>query len=251
MLILGCVIVFLGLVLLTIIENPWQTIVAAIVGGVGSLLASMLVQLFASIEQTGIIRNITLDAEGIESVPDAFRRLKWLAYATKLAADNGSKMTQWRITPLLKAGGTGPRFVTYTLEAMNLVGEMVTYSATFVGLRSCVVAAITRENETSSSLIFDTAVPDAGVFFGAAYLTDWGSERDLTLAIVGTSEPTELNAMPSNVVAAFERWYKRMDWTVEDAYKADPFKRNTAISLAEPSPSPDGLRAKGSPSGER
>lgn len=217
---LSILVAALGFIGVALLPAPWATVVAALVGGAISFLASMLVQFFASKEQTEIIKAVTLDAKGILPLPDAFRRLNWLAYATKYAGNDGDKKTEWRMMPLLKSGGSGPRFVTYSLETKNLVGEMVPYTATFVGLQGCVLSAITRENETSSSLIFDTAVPDAGVFFGAAYLTDWGSERDLTLAIIGTSETTELFDMSPSVTAAFDRWYKRMDWTVEDAYRA-------------------------------
>lgn len=212
----------LGLILVALLPLPWTTVAAALVGGGISCLASMLVQYFASKEQTEMVKAVTLDAEGILPLPDAFRRLKWIAYATKRAGSDGDKITEWRMTPLLKSGGSGPRFVIYTLEATNLIGDMVAYTATFVGLQGCVLGAITRENETSSSLIFDTALPDAGVFFGAAYLTDWGSERDLTLAIIGTSPPPELDGMSPPVMAAFERWYNRIDWTVQDAYATFP-----------------------------
>ncbi|MBN2563626.1 MAG: hypothetical protein JXQ75_22125 [Phycisphaerae bacterium] len=222
MICLGIIVTVFGLVLVAQIPSPWATVVAALVGGAISFLASMLVQFFASREQTDMIRAVTLDAEGILPLPHAFHRLKWLAYATKRAASDGQKTTEWRMTPLLKAGGSGPRFVTYSLEAINLVGEMVTYTATFVGLQGCVLSAVTRENETSSSIVFDTAVPDAGVFFGAAYLTDWGSDRDLTLAIVGTSEAPSLGAMAPAIIAAFEKWYQGMDWSVQDAYAALP-----------------------------
>ena len=225
---LSVAIAVFGLILVAKLPSPWLTVVAALVGGAISFLASMLVQFFASKEQTEMIKAVTLDAEGILPLPDAFRRLKWVAYATKRAGGDGDKITEWRMTPLLKSGGSGPRFVTYTLEAINLVGDMVTYTATFVGLQGCVLSAITRENETSSSFIFDTAVPDAGVFFGAAYLTDWGSERDLTLAIAGTSPPPELSTMAPPVMAAFERWYNRMDWTVQDAYATFPSRRDRA-----------------------
>jgi len=228
MIVLSSTVAVFGLILVAQLPTPWTTIVAVLVGGSISFLASMLVQSFASKEQTEMIKAITLDAEGILPLPDAFCRLKWLAYATKRAAPNGSKITEWRITPLRKSDSSGPRFVTYSLDATNLVGEMVTYAATFVGLQGCALAAITRENETSSSVIFDTALPDAGVFFGAAYLTDWGSERDLTLAIIGTSEPPKLDSMSQNIIAAFEQWYKRMDWTVEDAYMAHPSRMKNA-----------------------
>ncbi len=223
MIVLSVIIILIGLILSSLVPDKFSTIVAVVVGGAFSFVASMVIQLFSSKEQYEMIRSVTINAEGVQSLPDSFYRLKWFAHATKLANEDGQQDTHWRISPLVKSGTSGQRFSSYTLDTNNLVGDKISYTLTCIGLQGCVIGVISKENETTSSLILDTAVPDAGVFFGAAYLTDWDSERDLTLMIVGTSEISELEDLPESIKNAFKRWYGKMDWRVEDAYKTFPF----------------------------
>ncbi len=222
LLLLSIIIVGLSLGLTWILNPPWNAGFAVLAGGAMSLIASLLLQSFASAEQSQMIKALTLEAEGVSELPDAFRRIKWFAWATKRANPNdpeGNKVTQWFVSRLTKVGGSGPRFLTYTLDVPNLVNDNVTYNCTFVGLNSCVIATISRENEPASAVIFSCDVPDAGVFFGTGCLTDWCADRDLTLGIVGTGDMPEIPNLQPNIFAAFDHWYKKFDWIVEDAQK--------------------------------
>ena len=219
MLAMAVLIVAASLLVVGQLPDPWRVVVAALAGGAMSLTASLLVHSFASYEQSEMVKSLTIDAAGVLPLPGAFRRLKWFAYATKRASAEGGKITEWRVVPLSRVGGSGPRFMTYRVQVPNLVGENVTYDATFIGLQGCVLATFTRESETSSSVIFDTHVPDAGLFFGAAYLTDWGGDRDITLSMVGTGDAPVIDKLPTLHAAVFDEWYKKVDWSVEAAHE--------------------------------
>lgn len=201
-----------------------QTIFGTLAGSAIGLAAAIQIQAIASREQTEMVRAVTLDAEGINPLPAMFHQLRWCAYATKFATAPDAKHVQWRTAALTKIGGSGPRFVTYSLVAINLADEPTAYRITFVGSKNCVIAAITREDETTSSVTFDTGVSGAGVYFGVSYLTDWGNERNLTLMMVGSNElhQTKISSLSPKVVAAFHRWYRSIDFNVGAAYDAFP-----------------------------
>lgn len=205
-------------------EGTYQTVASTIAGSAFGLAASFVIQDIASKEQTQMIRAVTLNAEGITSLPVSFHKLKWIAHATKKASSPTTKNVEWRVVDLTKIGGAGPRFVTYSLQGANLLGDLVNYHATFIGSQSCVICAITSEQELTSTVTFDCTLPAAGVYFGVAYLTDWASDRDVTLMICGPSPLREgkLSALPPEASAAFHRWYHKVDFDVKEAYSQFP-----------------------------
>jgi len=216
---LTIVVIILCLVIVAQIPEPWTTIVAVFAGGAASFAASMLIQSFASHEQSEMIKALTIDAAGVLPLPVAFERLKWLSYATKRPSKNGEKETKWHVVLLNKVGSAGDRFLTYTLNVPNLVGETVLYTCTFIGLQGSVVAILGSGSETSSVFVFDSDVPEAGVYFGAAYLTDWVGDRDLTIGAIGTGNPPDLSKLPENISTALHRWFKKVDWAAVAAYE--------------------------------
>jgi hypothetical protein len=201
-----------------------QTVASTVAGSAIGLAASIWIQDLASQEQTDMIKSVTLDAEGITTLPETFQNIKWLAFATKKAISRTSKQVEWHFVDLTKIGGAGPRFVSYSLVVKNLFDAPVTYHATFIGSQGCVICAITREHETTSTATFDSTVSAAGIYFGVGYLTDWACERDVTLMICGTSQlssPT-IDALPPRALAAFHRWYEKVDFDINSAYKLFP-----------------------------
>ena len=124
------------------------------------------------------------------------------------------------MTKLTKVGSSGPRFSVYGFSTTNLTGDSVGYTSTFIGSQSVVIAAITKESEATSIIAFDVTVPDAGVWFGAAYATDWTGDRLLTMAITGTSDNIDnINDLPDNVKSAFIYWNGKIDWRASDIFE--------------------------------
>lgn len=216
-----------SLVVVWLAVDPVQNIAATLAGSAIGLAASILIQDLASREQTEMIRAVTLDADGIAPLPENFNRLKWMAFATKKPAATNEKQVEWSFVKLTKVGGSGPRFVTYTMTVKNLLNDPVVYKGTFIGTQGCVICAITREHETSSSVTFDTTVSSAGVHFGVAYLTDWANERDVTLMVVGSSDlaSNELSSLPPRAAAAFHRWFDKIEFDVKAAYEKFPIQK--------------------------
>lgn len=223
---LGCA----ALVVVWLTSGAAQNVASTIAGGAIGLAASILIQDMASREQTEMIRAVTLDAEGITPLPETFHRLKWLAFATKKPTSPTAKCVEWHFVRLTKIGGSGPRFVTYSLAVPGLLNDPVVYRATFLGTQGCVICAIAREHETTSTVTFDTAVSGAGIYFGVAYLTDWTSDRNATLMIAGSSEvtPLTLAELPQQAVAAFHRWYAKIDLNVSAAYSEFPVQASAS-----------------------
>lgn len=224
LLILAALLAAASLVVVTLTSGVFQTISSVVAGAAIGLVATIFVQDLASREQVEMIKAVTLDAEGITPLPETFHDLKWLAFATKKPLPNNTKTIAWQLEPLTKIGGSGPRFVTYSLVVKNLLGQDVVYRATFVGSQGCVVCAISREYETTSIVTFDTSVSSAGVYFGVANLTDWASERDITLMIVGSKEleTQNLESLPENAKGAFRRWYNKIEFDVTEAFNSFP-----------------------------
>lgn len=191
-----------------------QTIAASICGGSLSLAASMVVQKLASNEQSQMIKAVTLDAEGVSELPDSFRKLKWIIYATtkttiepNVEPKKTIKTINWKLAKLTKVGSSGPRFAVYNFSTTNLTKEPVIYTATFIGSQNTVIGVITKENEATSTITFDVNVPDAGVWFGPAYVTDWDGDRLLTMAIIGTSDTVQdIENIPDDIKASFTHW---------------------------------------------
>ena len=219
MLTLALVLAAFSLVVVTQLDAPWNVVLGVLAGGAMSLSVSILMQSFASSEQSRMIKAVTLDAEGIRRLPDAFVRVKWMPFATKRPSPEGGEVTQWVAVPLTKIGGCGPRFVTYSLRVPNIIGDLVVYNCTFIGLQGGVVAIITCENESASSILFNIDVPDAGVFFGTAYLTDWFADHRITLAMVGTGDIPNVPDIPPEIATALEHWYNKIHWRIEAAYE--------------------------------
>lgn len=203
----------------------------AIVAGVGaSLLASTYIQSMASEEQSAFLRELTLAADGVKPLPEAFLHLQWIAYATRVPDGFGGKRVTWIVAPLKKIGTTGHNLAQYRVVTKNPNGQPSVYACTFIGLTGCIAAIISKGKEITSAIIFDVPVEDAGTYFGATYLTDWLGERDLTLAIVGSiAVPSNVHSLPNDVFDRFLRWYGRVDWSVEAAF-SEIQSRNSAHS---------------------
>lgn len=220
--------------------GQWQTIAASICGGSLSLAASMIVQKLASNEQSQMIKAVTLDAEGVSELPDSFRKLKWIIYATTkitIESEKTIKTINWKLAKLTKVGSSGPRFAVYNFSTINLTKEPVIYTATFIGSQNTVIGVITKENEATSTITFDVNVPDAGVWFGPAYATDWAGDRLLTMAIIGTSDTVQnIEDLPDDIKASFIHWNKKVDWgatAIFEKFKMEFLKPKTLPTIGD------------------
>lgn len=221
--ILSIILIITTLILASVLETPWNTVSATISGGIFSFLASIIIQQLASSEQNEMIKSITIGTDGISVLPDSFLRLKWLSYVTKEVSKKSEsppkKEYKFELVSLRKIGGSGPRLVVYRFSITNPIGNLVDYTITFIGSQNSVVAVITRENETTSSITFDVIVPDAGSWFGVSYLTDWAGERILTIAVVSTSELSKKELGPE-IKNAFLHWKDKIDLNISDTINA-------------------------------
>jgi|GEM_PF-5028959 len=222
-LVLTILLVGFSFITLSMLDGYKQTILASISGGALSLAASMIVQRIASNEQSQMMKAVTLDAEGVFELPVSFRKLKWLVYATTktvIECNNPIKVIRWKIAKLTKVSTSGPRFSVYNFSTNNLVNESVVYTVTFIGSKNTVIGLITKENEATSTITFDVNVPDAGVWFGSAYATDWAGDRLLTMALTGTSDtPKDIQNLPDDIKANFIHWNEKINWSVNDIFE--------------------------------
>jgi len=177
-----------------------------------------LIQIFASDEQTKLLQELALSAEGIQPLPNEFRSLKWLAHTTTTISDEG-KRTEWRCDYIEKLGDTGRKFAVYKLPGKTLIGTEAYYTCTFIGLKACVVAIISLGDERTTVFIFDTPVPAAGIYFGPGYLTDWSGRRDLAIAVIGTGTMPDLKVgWPTTIKNAFKEWKGNVEWGLESYF---------------------------------
>ena len=131
----------------------------------------------------------------------------------------------------MKVGSSSHRFSVYNFSTVNLTDETVTYTATFIGSQNTVIALITKENESTSTITFDANVPDAGVWFGSAYATDWSGDRLLTMAITGTSDLDKVENLPNDIKSNFLHWNKKVDWSANSIF--EDFKTKFPIQKKE------------------
>lgn len=188
-----------------------DTIGAVLVGAAMSFVASAVIQIFTYTEQTRLLTQLTLSAEGIQDLPDEFRRLKWIAYATS-APDRGAERRVWRVSDLNKRTDNGKKFAVYKVPTKNLIGEESQYNCTFIGLTGSVLAIVSLGGETTSTFTFDTAVSSAGMYFGPGYITDWFGKRELTLAIVGLGTSPNPDHWSVNLKDSFKDWHEDVEW---------------------------------------
>jgi hypothetical protein len=224
-------ILVLGIIVAIFSSSPWNIFGGIVAGGATSLLTSTIIQLFASEEQTNLLRELTLTAEGIQPLPDGFRSLKWLAHTTQVITKDGKK-NEWRCGNIEKVGDSRQKFVTYTVPTKNLVGEVVKYHFTFIGLTGCVVGIISLGDEKSSVFIFEAPVSAAGMYFGPGYITDWSGKRNLAIAIVGTDSIPDLKKeWPNTLKHTINEWKNTVNWGMEPLFS--PFDQEVSKNTNE------------------
>lgn len=208
----------LGLVVSLALPSGWATFGAVVTGLAASLLASTYIQSFASMEQSTLLRELTLSIDGVAPLPKDFALLRWVAYTTRVSDGTGGKKVQWSVAPIQRVQTSGSALAKYELDIQAPGGKRSSYSFTFVGLTGCVFAVAAKgsgQSEKVSIAIYDVSVEDAGTYFGVGYLTDWLGERALSLEIVGvTKVPSDFEDLPSDVRARHKRWLDRVDWSV-------------------------------------
>jgi hypothetical protein len=216
--------VILGAVVVVNYVNPAIQALGATFAGAGfSLFVSTYVQSNASEEQSQLIRDITLRTEGVNTLPEDFRELGWMAYATRVPDNNAGKTIDWRVCRLRKISLFGDSTCVYTMQTKNISGQVVIYSCTFVGLAGRVVGIIAKgkDTERTAVVIFETAVSDSDIYFGPGYIVDWLADNAFTLAMTGTGEPPETIKDISEIgLSAFSRWFSKTEWGVDDVFAA-------------------------------
>lgn len=194
--------------------EPWKTAGALLAGAAASLVTTALIQRSSAKEQNELLKELALSADGIQELPDEFRRLKWIAVATTTLADDEIRCV-WRVRSIEKQSDSGKNFAVYKCPSKNLVGEDAIYQLTFIGLTGAVVAIFSLGNEPTSVVVFDTPVPAAGLYFGLGYITNWFAQRDVTLAIAGLGNmPVDLQHQ-GDLREAFRKWFSGVKWDAE------------------------------------
>ncbi len=207
-------------------EAAYQALGATLAGAGCSLLISTFLQRWASDEQSQLtsklLRDLTLQTEGVKALPSEFRDLNWMAYATRVP-DGGAKKIDWRICELHKIGASGEATCMYSLRTRNCNGKDVKYTCTFVGLAGRVACIIAKgiDTERTALMVFETAVSDTHIYFGPGYIVDWLAENAFTLAMVGAgSMPSSMNGIPATALESFTHWFNKTEWSVKEVFEA-------------------------------
>ncbi|MCE2029910.1 hypothetical protein [Sessilibacter corallicola] len=187
-----------------------------------SFLASVMVQLYVSDEQASslkalsldqfdLLKELTIDVDGVDELPVEFMNLKWVAYLTSSPSEGQGNM-DWRFRDITKRVEVGKKMVIYDFPSENLVKKDAKYTCTLIGFKSTVLGIISLGQEPTSVMIFDVPVPASGVYFGPSYITNWFSERALSIAVVGSGDkkPVGEYDWPEGIKEALQEWRKRL-----------------------------------------